>query len=239
MTTLVNLHNMITYRTVGMLVVNIEGAIYLTRENIVLAALRLFLHRGYSTVSVIDIANEIGITKGGIYHYFSSKDQLLQVALHYLLDRFEAKYVELLNSREPVREMVGRLLVDRPLESYARELLQVQPERDLDYAHFAIDVMRQFPDIQARIEQSYMVICQVLCNRLETARKEGELHPGADCFALAVAIISIVHGQNSLGCSFQTQAMRQQVSAEMLRLMENKMCALAASAAKDNNLLSV
>lgn len=201
----------------------------MTKENIILAALRLFLKRGYGSVSVIDVANATGITKGGIYHYFSSKDDLLHVALHYLLDRIEDKYAEILNQHDNVRVLVSRLLVERSIEAYAYELLQVKPEDDFDYAHFAIEVMRKYPDIKARIEQSYLSICNALSKRLAAARDAGELHPGVDCFALAVTLLAIVNGQKSLGSSFQTQGLRQQVSDSLLRFMEGGACCLAGT----------
>ena len=43
------------------------------KNKIIVAALRLFLLRGYKYVSLIDVAQEVGITKGGIYHYFENK----------------------------------------------------------------------------------------------------------------------------------------------------------------------
>jgi AcrR family transcriptional regulator len=45
------------------------------------AAVKLFQARGYSGVTVDDIVREVGVTKGGFYHYFESKGELL-FALH-------------------------------------------------------------------------------------------------------------------------------------------------------------
>ena len=97
----------------------------MTKENIVIAALRLFLTRGYKSVSLVDVANEVNITKGGIYHYFSSKDELLQVALHYLFDRLEANYSALLDDRNTLREVLHALIVEKTPEQYAKDLLGV------------------------------------------------------------------------------------------------------------------
>jgi AcrR family transcriptional regulator len=41
------------------------------------AALRLFARKGYSETSIADIARGVGSSKGLIYHYFSSKEQIL------------------------------------------------------------------------------------------------------------------------------------------------------------------
>lgn len=185
----------------------------MTKENIVLAALRLFMTRGYKSVSLINVANEIGITKGGIYHYFSSKDELLQVSLHFLLDRYEAKYNGILSDSCTMREVLHSLMVERVVESFSKDLLQVEGECTLDYAHFAIEVMRKFPAIQERIEQSYLTIGQALAKRIQKAKEAGELQASLDSDDLAVAIMSMVNGQNSLGRSFHSAAARQRMAA--------------------------
>jgi len=40
-------------------------------------AARLFAQRGYSSTTMQDIANELGILKGSLYHYISTKEHLL------------------------------------------------------------------------------------------------------------------------------------------------------------------
>lgn len=41
------------------------------------AAIRIFCAKGYSAASIQDVANEVGVLKGSLYHYISSKDDLL------------------------------------------------------------------------------------------------------------------------------------------------------------------
>src|SRR5258705_11889986 len=48
------------------------------------AALRIFAERGYSKTRLEDIAAAVGVTKGTIYHYFETKEDLLRQAIdHY------------------------------------------------------------------------------------------------------------------------------------------------------------
>lgn len=51
------------------------------RPDIVATALRIFSQRGYEATSVRDIAEEVGLLKGSLYHYIDSKDDLLYVIL--------------------------------------------------------------------------------------------------------------------------------------------------------------
>src|SRR5829696_10388529 len=41
------------------------------------AAARVFYERGYSDASVQDVADELGILKGSLYHYIDTKEDLL------------------------------------------------------------------------------------------------------------------------------------------------------------------
>ncbi len=46
-------------------------------QRLLAAATRLFAERGYDRTSVQDIVEAAGVTKGALYHYFGSKDDLL------------------------------------------------------------------------------------------------------------------------------------------------------------------
>ena len=63
------------------------------RRVILDAAVRVFAAKGYHTCRVGDIAEEAGIAHGLLYHYFASKDEVLQTVFREnwseLLQRFE------------------------------------------------------------------------------------------------------------------------------------------------------
>src|SRR4051794_38523212 len=46
-------------------------------EEVLSAAARVFHAQGYAGTSVQDVADELGILKGSLYHYISSKEELL------------------------------------------------------------------------------------------------------------------------------------------------------------------
>lgn len=51
------------------------------RSNIINCSLKLFAERGYDAVGIQEIVDTVGITKPTLYHYFGSKNGLLQVIL--------------------------------------------------------------------------------------------------------------------------------------------------------------
>ncbi len=52
-----------------------------TREYIIDKAFDLFLAKSYEAVSISDISNAIGLTKGALYHHFTSKEELFKAVI--------------------------------------------------------------------------------------------------------------------------------------------------------------
>ena len=51
------------------------------RDEILDVAERLIRTRGYDGVSVQDVQNELGCSRGAIYHYFRSKEAILEAVI--------------------------------------------------------------------------------------------------------------------------------------------------------------
>ena len=60
-------------------------------QQVLSAALRLFVSRGYENATIDLIAAEAGLTKGAVYFYFKGKSALL----HALLDAAEELYADI------------------------------------------------------------------------------------------------------------------------------------------------
>lgn len=54
-----------------------------SKKQILHTALKLFLRNSYKEVSLRDIVNEVGLTKGAFYHYYTSKEELFEEAVKY------------------------------------------------------------------------------------------------------------------------------------------------------------
>jgi AcrR family transcriptional regulator len=84
------------------------------REQILDATLRVFSEKGYSGASMRDIAREVGVTEGLLYHYFESKEQLMNAC--WKERSWRAQLEKILAGAEGVpldqvlREMIGNFL---------------------------------------------------------------------------------------------------------------------------------
>lgn len=56
-----------------------------TREFILQTSLKLFLQKSYKDVTMKEIVEKTGLSKGAFYHYFTSKEELYKEIFHMLL----------------------------------------------------------------------------------------------------------------------------------------------------------
>ncbi|MCL6633833.1 MAG: TetR/AcrR family transcriptional regulator [Alicyclobacillus herbarius] len=74
------------------------------QKEIALAAVKLFEQKGYHATSVQDIADEVGLQKGSLYHYIHSKEDLLLQIAHQAITDFNQRLEQVLNSEMSARE---------------------------------------------------------------------------------------------------------------------------------------
>lgn len=67
------------------------------RNEILDVAQQLVTTRGYEQMSIQDILNELQIAKGTLYHYFDSKQALLEALLERMMDEVEQTLLPLVN----------------------------------------------------------------------------------------------------------------------------------------------
>jgi AcrR family transcriptional regulator len=103
-------------------------------------ALREFVASGYYAVSIRDLAREAGITLSVLYHYYTSKQELLYQVLNDAVDAFHTIYEQRMTEIGPGADPVSSflLLVDAtvryrallPNESllFIRELRNLEPQ---------------------------------------------------------------------------------------------------------------
>src|SRR6516225_10767258 len=57
-----------------------------TRQDILRTAARLFQQRGYDATSMNDVAAALKLSKGGLYHHFQSKDEILFEIMNHAME---------------------------------------------------------------------------------------------------------------------------------------------------------
>jgi AcrR family transcriptional regulator len=81
-------------------------------DRVTAAALDLFATQGYATTSVQQIVEAAGVTKGAMYHYFQSKDDLLFAVYDRMLALQKAHLDQIVAAGGPVEDVVRAVCVD-------------------------------------------------------------------------------------------------------------------------------
>jgi AcrR family transcriptional regulator len=91
-------------------------------DQILAAALNLFIAHGYHGLSMRQIAEAVGVSKAALYYHFQDKEQLFLVVLDAQLDHFERliglAMTEEHNARQRIRRLVSEIL-SQPVEMRA------------------------------------------------------------------------------------------------------------------------
>ena len=76
------------------------------RPQIIEAAIQVFLRKGYRKASMPEIARQAGLSIGGVYWYFKSKDEIVQAIMRQLFQGDLASLDILLDAAAPARARV-------------------------------------------------------------------------------------------------------------------------------------
>jgi len=79
-------------------------------DEIAQAAIRLFNEKGYHATSVQDIADEVGLQKGSLYHYIASKEELLLQIASRSMHGFSRELAEICELDIPATERLRRAI---------------------------------------------------------------------------------------------------------------------------------
>ena len=154
-----------------------------TRQQILDAAIKICSEKGYSKTTFVDIANEIGLTKGAVYWHFKTKPELLTAMISYGEEkqgkRFENMMPEsVVDLRRGIAEFANTLVGDESAWKFeffcgfqiewSTELMAEVHEK---LAELRVDPMKDFEEKLVRLQEKGVL------------SKEKEARTLALCFA--------------------------------------------------------
>jgi AcrR family transcriptional regulator len=170
-----------------------------TRARIVESARKLFNRYGFEQVSIETIMSDAGLTRGGFYNHFESKDELYaaSVASFTSCNPFRKDLAEIpaSNSRELARRLVNLYLSDKVLEDIENHCpLYALPG---DVARAGLSPQRAYTDLIRNLAHVY----------------EGALKDFSDGEQRALAIVSLCVGGMVLARTTDNPELRESLRA--------------------------
>lgn len=89
------------------------------RRTVIDVASRLFREKGFDGIGLNDLMKGAGLTQGGFYKQFRSKEDLVVQATAKALEQGSAKWADLLAARNPLRALIGFYLSEVHREELA------------------------------------------------------------------------------------------------------------------------
>jgi AcrR family transcriptional regulator len=151
-----------------------------TKEHILKTSLLLFLQKSYRDVTMREIVEKTGLSKGAFYHYFISKEELFkEIAVMFLsmgavnyssfdkvsLKTFYGQYIDFLNNS--LFEMSNMVI------------LSSNKSFDLNFFLILFEAVSRFPEFLKMELELHMKDVVAWKNIIAFARKKGEIKSGS------------------------------------------------------------
>ncbi len=139
------------------------------RRLILDAAVRVFAAKGYHTCRVGDIAEEAGIAHGLLYHYFASKEEVLQTVFRENWSELLEAFARIEASDEPAVEQLGAI---------AKTLLRAWRDRP-DLVRVMVREVARSPQLDGQVDEIRAVFL-VIQRVIERGQADGSFRPELD-----------------------------------------------------------
>jgi len=157
-----------------------RGATLDSRQEILRTAARLFQQRGYHATSMNDVASALKLSKGGLYHHFQSKDEILFNLMDHAMDVTRERVIDGVRDIADPEERL-RMLIRRHIEV-------VLSVRDREITVMLHENHPLPPSLRRRIntrKKDYVHFVENLVAEVQRARRSrGSVSPRAAAFAL-------------------------------------------------------
>src|SRR5581483_4090557 len=81
-----------------------------SKQEILRAAARLFQQQGYDATSMSDVAAALELSKGGLYHHFKSKDEILFHLMNHAMDITQEQVIDRVRGIADAEERLRMLI---------------------------------------------------------------------------------------------------------------------------------
>lgn len=126
-------------------------------ENIITISAKLFAEKGYDKTSMQDIADAVGMSKGGIFHHFSSKEDIFNAVMERQFEQITETVKKWLNemhgltAKEKLRGLIRRNLMDEKIIKESGNMISSAAESPQIILAFTQDNVKKLAPIIADV----------------------------------------------------------------------------------------
>ncbi len=159
-----------------------------TKKKILDAAAKCFSKWGYAKTTMDKIAEEAGVSKGTLYWYFKSKEELFvelkKKSIAKVRDQFEKLFSQNKTFDLKLKKAIDLYL--SPLVPEKREIARLKAE-------FLAEAPK-IPELNNMLKQQYELIQGLIASTIQEAIKKGELRNDIDPKSLSMILLAMLDG---------------------------------------------
>ncbi len=168
-----------------------------TKEKIIRQALKYFTVNDYQGASLNSIAKAIGITKGGIYHYFDSKEDLYKKCILYFFDEMNDLISEMIDPEVEVsvRDFIAGFFSLDEMFALIAKRLEIDLLNDyVNYIYLMFLGFKKFPELKLKIADIYSKSRMGMQYQLENYQKKALIRDELNCEIFAMQLLALSEG---------------------------------------------
>jgi len=146
-----------------------------TKDLILKKAFLLFTQKGYKAVTLKEIVEKTGLSKGAFYHYFASKEKLFYEVVETFF--FKSMLVDFsLLDKTSLKNFYSDYVVtlQKKFQELKDNLILGSPEINFNYITLLFDAINLFPDFRGKLINVLNDEIYVWEQVIKTARRNGE-----------------------------------------------------------------
>lgn len=126
-------------------------------ENIITISAKLFAEKGYDKTSMQDISDAVGMSKGGIFHHFSSKEDIFNAVMERQFEQITETVKKWLDemhgltAKEKLRGLIRRNLMDEKIIKESGNMISSAAESPQIILAFTQDNVKKLAPIIADV----------------------------------------------------------------------------------------
>lgn len=159
-----------------------------SRQRILDVAARLFHEQGYHATGVATIQREAGVNPGTLYHFFASKEDLLQAVLERYRERLRPEVTDPAEDRtdDPLERVFALLAL------YRHGLELTDCKQGCPIGNLALELADDHPEVRGLIDANFAGWLDVVEGWLAAAGDR--IPPDVDRRELAVFVLTVLEG---------------------------------------------
>lgn len=177
-----------------------------TRHMILQKASALFNQKGYVASSMVDVMNETGLERGGLYNHFTSKDELAVQAFDHAVEAIIAIFQEALSQE---KNAINRLI--RVLRVFSGLYNNKPIPGGCPIMNVAIETDTVHAELKEKARAAMEDLRQTICNVITKGIERGEVNPDVQPDAMATILISSLEGALMLSRLYEDQTYMEQM----------------------------